>query len=176
MRGFLCLLLLALAACRSDRPTEFVDIAFAPNVPTGHYRAWDFDLDRIRDFEDPRVDSTFIRAEMLAAIEDELAELGYERAPGGSVDFRVHYELWVAGPGDLDGVRERVRGRIFLFDERTGRFVWRGERKAPTGDAEFDPERAREGIRLFVDELLRYTRKLDDPEDPEDIEDLGATE
>ncbi len=176
MRRLFLLLLLSLPSCRGDRPTEFVDIAFAPNVPTEHYRTWDFDLDRIRDFEDPRVDSAFVRAEMLAAIEDELAELGYERAPGAPVDFRVHYELWVAGPGDLDGVRERVRGRIFLFDQRTGRFVWRGERKAPTQGGEFDEARARAGVRQFVDELLRYTRKLEDPEDSDDLEDLESTD
>jgi len=176
MRRLFLLLLLGLAACRSDRPTEFVDIAFAPNVPTEHYRTWEFDLDKIRDFDDPRVDSAFVRTEMLAAIESELTELGFVRGYGGPVDFRVHYELWVAGAGDLDGVRERVRGRIFIFDERTGRFVWRGERKAPAGDGEFEEERAREGIRLFVDELLRYTRKLEDPEDPDDLEDFEATD
>jgi hypothetical protein len=173
-RVVLPLLLATLAACRSDRPTEFVDVAFAPNVPVEHYRAWDFDHDRIRDLDDPRVDVDFVRAELLAAIEDELEELGFERVPGGPVDFRVHYELWVAGPGDLDGVRERLRGRIFVFDERTGRFVWRGERKAPVGDDGYDEERARERIRLFVRELLRYTRKLEDPEDPDDLEDLEA--
>lgn len=173
MRVILCLLLFALAACRSDRPTEFVDIAFVPNVPTEHYRTWKFDFDKIRDFDGPRVDSAFVRAEMLAAIEDKLQELGYERAPGGPVDFQVYYELWVAGQRDLDGIRERIRGRIYVIDERTSRFVWRGERKAPTGDGEFNEGRARDNIRLFVEELLRYTRKLDDPED---LEDLGATE
>ena len=148
-------------ACASPRPTELVNVTFAPSVETDHYATWDFDLAACRDTGDPRVDDAFVRAHLLAAIRDELEARGYARKPGEPVDFRVSYELWI-DEGGPDAVEERGRGRILVRDVATGRFVWRGERKARIVRPTSTEERV-ERIRLFARELLQYTRKLEDP-------------
>ena len=165
LRGLWALALAAACACHSARPTEFVNITFTPSVPTDDYATWDFELASCQDFGDERVDDDFVRAELLAAIEDELTQRGYERRPGEPVHFTVYYRLWVADGGDLLGVAERSRGQIFIRDVKSGRNVWRGERKAPvTGKARTREEQS-ELLRRFVRELLEYTRKLEAPED-----------
>ena len=122
-----------LAACSTPRPTEFVNITFTPSVDTDHYETWDFDLDKCLDLDDPRADGAFIWEHLLANIQEILEARGLERRTGQAVDFTVFYELWVTDGGDLTGVDERARGRIIVRDGTTGRFVWRGERKAPLG-------------------------------------------
>ena len=164
--GALALLgLLGLFACASPRPTEFVNITFTPSVDTDDYRTWDFELESCRDFDDPRVDHDLLRKELLSAIQAELADRGYERSRDEPVDFTVYYELWITDAGDLVGVDERWRGRIFLRDVATRRLVWRGERKAPVTGAATTPEQQAEAIRRFTAELLQYTIKLEEPEE-----------
>lgn len=158
--------LLTLVACHSPRPTEYINVAFTPSVDTDDYRTWDFELDSCSDIGDPRFDDDFIREKMLAAIQAALGERGYEHRPGGPVDFTVYYELWLADGGDLAGVEERVRGKILVRDVATGRLVWRGERKAPTRPGS-TPGQLAETVRAFVEDLLQYTRKLEEPEEQE---------
>lgn len=155
--------LVVLAACSTPRPTEFVNITFTPSVDTDHYATWDFDLDKCLDFDDPRVDAAFIREHLLAEIQSILEARGLERRTGQPVDFTVFYELWLADGGDLPGIEERARGRIIVRDGATGRFVWRGERKAPLGTG-LTSEELLPKIQRFAQELLQYIRKLEDPE------------
>jgi len=156
-------LVAALWACAAPRPTEFVNVTFTPSIETDGYATWRFDLEACRDFDDPRVDDEFVRAHLLEAIRDELERAGYAYAAEGEIDFLVHYELWVADTGGPTALSESARGRILVEDVASGRFVWRGERKAAISRAGSDEERE-EQIRLFAHELLRYTRKLSDPE------------
>jgi hypothetical protein len=167
MRRPALILLAALAllgGCRSQRPTEFSNITFTPSVDTDDYATWDFDLGACRGFDDPQVDDAFIRGHLLRAIEEQLAQRGYERRTTGTVDFTVFYELDLADGGDVPGLAARARARIFLRDVATGRLVWRGERKAPaTGEATH--EELVERIDRFARELLKHTRKLEQPEE-----------
>jgi hypothetical protein len=164
-RSFLGAIGLAcLMACAGSHPTEFVIISFTPSVDTDEYRVWDFELASCRDFNDPRVDDDFVRAELLAAIQSELEERGYERRPEGSVDFTVFYELRVSDGEDQAGIRERMRGRIIARDVASQRLVWLGERKAPVTGKASTREQQTAMIRRFAQELLQYIRKLEEPE------------
>ena len=49
----------------------------------------------------------------------------------------------------------------------TGRFVWRGERRALVEGLGTEQERSAR-LRLFVEELLVYTSKLAGPDETED--------
>jgi len=160
------LVLVGLAACAAPRPTEFINITFTPSVETGHYRTWDFELESCRGFEDPRVDDERLRPMLLEAMREEIEARGFRYAPGGPVDFRVFYELWVADTGDAAAVEERARGRIFVRDVESGRLVWRGERKAPVSVMPDDAARAA-AVRSFAADLLQYTSKLEDPGEAE---------
>ena len=148
-------LLVAAASCSTPRPSEFVNIVFAPSIPTGHYAAWRFDLEACRDTGDPRVDDAFVREHMLDAIQSELEQRGFKLRTDGPVDFLVSYQIWFADPS-------RMRGRIVLMDTATGRFVWRGERKAPVS-RDLAPDDRIERIRRFAHELLQYTRRIGAP-------------
>ena len=157
------LLVAALSACAAPRPTEFVNVTYTPSVDTSHYATWDFELSECRGFGDPRVKDELIGPLMLDAIREELERQGYAWRPDRPVDFLVHYELWIADSGGAEALSERGRGRIVVKDVATGRPVWRGERKAAITRAGSDEER-RESVRLFVHELLQYTRKLSNAE------------
>jgi len=146
-----------LGACKSDRPVEFVNITFTPSVDTAHYETWDFDLERCVDLGDPRGDDVFVRKHLLAEMERELTALGVERRQDGTADCSIHYELYLTASDAPGTSEERVRGKIFVRDALTGRYVWRGERKAPATGLGSDEERV-ESIRFFVQDLLQYTR------------------
>lgn len=163
LHGLEVLGLVVLVTCQSSRPTEFVNITFTPSVHTDDYATWDFDLDLCRDFEDPRVDDASLRKHLLSAIQEILEARGYERRVDQSVDFTVFYDLSVTDGGGLAGVEERIRGKILLRDSATGRLVWRGERKVPTGGG-LTPEELGPRVRRFARELLQYTRVLEEPE------------
>ena len=145
------LVLASLAACQGDgRPTEFVNIDFVPYLAVEGYETFDVDEDACSEFDDPRVDDALVRREMLAALEDGLTARGFRRATDAPPDFVVHYELWVAPPEEWTG--ERLRGRVWVRDVESGRFAWRGERKALVqGGRDTDVPAA---LRAFVDELL----------------------
>ena len=147
---------LVLGACSSPpRPTEFINITYTPAVDTAHYATWAFDLEGSQDFGDPRVDDEFVREHLLAEIESELTERGFEQRQGGAADFLVSYELWIADTGGAEATAEWGRGRIFIRDVATGRYVWRGERKAFVSRSD-SPEEGTARIRAFVQELLQY--------------------
>lgn len=156
-------LLAALGACSTPRPTEFVNVTFAASVPTDHFRTWDLELASCRGFDDPRVDDDRVHELLVDALREELEGRGYPYRPGGEVDFRVYYELWIADSGDPDAVTERGRGRVFVRDVASGRLVWRGERKAPVS-READATRTEAAVRAFVAELLQYAPQLAGPD------------
>lgn len=152
MRGLVACVALALSAACSGtgRPTEFVNIDFVPYLHVERYETFAVDEAACRDFDDPRVDAALVRDEMLTALDEGLRARGFRRVDGDEADFLVHYELWVAPPEEWTG--ERLRGRVFVRDTETGRYAWRGERKALV---EGEPrEDARAAVRAFVEELL----------------------
>lgn len=154
--------LAAVVSCSAPRPTEFVNIVFAPSIATDRYKTWRFDLDACRDTADPRVDDAFVREHLLDAIRGELEPRGYAFHTDGPVDFLVSYQIWFADPGAIDADEARMRGRIVLKDTTSGRFVWRGERKAVVTRA-LSPAVRIERIRRFAHELLQYTHRLGPP-------------
>jgi hypothetical protein len=159
----LVLFLAALAtSCRSKRPTEFINITFTPSVDTSHWETFAFDFDRIEEADHQDLDTPFLRDRMLAELEVELTGLGYERGEPADADFIVWYRFELTGEVAVasDGVRVApMRGLIYLADVRTGRFVWRGERRARVAALETDEERA-EAVRAFVREVVEQSERL----------------
>lgn len=155
---FSVLLALAIAGCKSPRPTEFVNIVFTPSVETDHYATWNFELESCVNVDDPRVDRDLVHRQLLAAIRNEIEGYGYTYQAIGTPDFRVYYELQLKGSTET---AERAHGRITIRDVATGRLVWRGERKRPVDGRAEGEEQQIDQIELFAHELLRYTHKLD---------------
>jgi hypothetical protein len=152
-------LLAALVSCKAERPTEFVNVSFTVSIDASDYRTWDFDETSCEDFDIEWIDDAALREYVFAAIEEYFDGAGYERVPGGDVDFRIHYEFWTQLEETREETEAQARGSLVIRDGTTGRFVWRATRRAPaTGpDPDLDLEaRARD----FVFEMLAYTTKI----------------
>ncbi len=160
MRASLLALLCGFGACAAPASEEVINITFAPWIETDHYTTWDFDLEACIEFRDVRIDAELVRFELLAAIEEEIEARGKERRRGAEVDFLVHYELVLADGGDLSDVKERIRCRMFIRDVRTGRLVWRAEKKTPLIGLVQKPE-VPTVVRNYVREVLQYATRLE---------------
>lgn len=148
--------LLAMAACKADRPTEFVNVVFTVSHETSHYRTWDFELESSENFAVDWVDHDRIREHLLVAVEDILSEQGYERVPGGSdVDFHVSYELWVTPEAERGAEGVPARGSLVIRDGSSGAFIWRATRKAPVSTVSTGENTAAR-TREFASEMLKY--------------------
>ena len=146
-------------ACKSERPTEFVNVAFTISVDTDDYKTWAFDEAACENFDVDWIDHAALRAEMFESIERVLTDQGNARVAADEADFLVSYEFWIEPGTTRETKVANARGSILIRDSDTGRFVWRATRKSPLvkrGDTG-DP---RDRVHEFVESMLRYTTKL----------------
>ena len=164
MRRTLAVLLAGTASCANPRPTEFVNIAFTISIDAGQYRTWAFDLERSEDFDVDFIDHERLRDALVGAISDVMAEKGHVRVDPEAADALISYELWIEETATAESVVARAQGSLVIRDAKTGRFLWRATRKAPTtlkGGENYE-----EGARLFATEMLDYMDKLFKKLDP----------
>ena len=162
MLGRLALILVCACvpcACKSERPTEFVNVAFTISVDTDDYKTWSFDEAACEDFNVDWMDHAALRAEMFESIEEVLAGYGRARTTADEADFLVSYEFWIEPGTTRETKAANAKGSIVIRDSDTGRFVWRATKKSPlvkrgnTGDPG-------DQVHEFVEAMLRYTTKL----------------
>ncbi len=150
---------LALGACKSERPTEFVNVAFTISVDADDYKTWSFDEAACEDFDVDWIDHGALRAEMIESIEDVLSELGHTRVAAADADFLVSYEFWIEPGTTRETTSANAKGSIVIRDGDTGRFVWRATKKATL----IRSEGGRNGMdkaHVFVETMLQYVTKL----------------
>ena len=150
---------LVLGACKSERPTAFVNVAFTISVDAVDYNTWSFDEAACEDFDVDWIDHGALRAEMIESIEDVLSRLGRTRVAASDADFLVSYELWIEPGTTRATTSANAKGSIVIRDGDTGRFVWRATKKATLVRGEGE-RNGMDKVHVFVETLLQYITKL----------------
>jgi len=151
--------LFVLSACKSERPTEFVNVAFTISVDADDYKTWSFDGAACEDFDVDWINHGALRSEMIESIEGVLSELGHTRVTGDEADFLVSYEFWIEPGTTRATTSANAKGSIVIRDGDTGRFVWRATKKATLVRGEGGRNRVNK-VHVFVETMLQYVTKL----------------
>jgi hypothetical protein len=170
----LIILVPTLAGCASMKVYSYVE----RNLDLTPYRTYDWAPMESRSVGDPRLDNNpFFDERVRAAVEQELATKGFEKATSAAPDVRLHYHASVSQDIDIRGlnreygycedadcgpyVYEAGTLLVDLVDARTNKLLWRGWAEGSMDGAIDDQKWMEERIDQAVKRILeRLPRKL----------------
>ena len=151
---------LALCACTSSPPTEFVQLLHHTRADLASFKTYAWGVLSAAGTGESRLDDAFTDSVVRTSIEDELEVLGFERAPRGTdPEIIVSYAVGIS-PGQVDDTgHEPAYVRVYICYGSTGRLAWMGELKTKV-TWDFAPETGRVIVREAIERIMREFKPL----------------